>query len=58
MITNNQVDLHKAKAAELFGISVDEVTSAQRQHAKLVYFALNYSTPLTSNLTKLKELKL
>lgn len=35
-------DIHKATAAEVFGVSVDEVTSEQRRSAKAVNFGLIY----------------
>lgn len=35
-------DIHKATAAEVFGVSLDEVTSEQRRRAKAVNFGLIY----------------
>ncbi|MCO7226284.1 DNA polymerase I [Pleionea sp. CnH1-48] len=35
-------DIHKATAAEVFGVSESEVTSEQRRHAKAVNFGLIY----------------
>jgi len=56
-VINNQIDLHTAKAAEMFGVPVAEVTSAQRQHAKRLNFCLNYGTSLTITPITLKELE-
>lgn len=36
------LDVHKATAAEVFGVSVDEVTSEQRRYAKVINFGLIY----------------
>jgi len=36
------LDVHKATAAEVFGVSVDAVTSEQRRHAKAINFGLIY----------------
>ena len=36
------VDVHKATAAEVFGVSVDEVTQDQRRSAKAINFGLIY----------------
>ena len=35
-------DIHKATAAEVFGVAVDEVTGAQRRSAKAINFGLIY----------------
>ncbi len=36
------LDVHKATAAEVFGVAVDEVTSEQRRYAKVINFGLIY----------------
>ena len=36
------LDVHKATAAEVFGVRVDEVTSEQRRYAKVINFGLIY----------------
>ncbi|UXY16031.1 DNA polymerase I [Chitiniphilus purpureus] len=36
------VDIHRATAAEVFGVPVDEVTSEQRRYAKTINFGLIY----------------
>ncbi|WP_410499832.1 DNA polymerase I [Chitinibacter sp. S2-10] len=36
------LDIHKATAAEVFGIALDEVTSEQRRYAKSINFGLIY----------------
>ena len=36
------MDIHRATAAEVFGISCEEVTSLQRRHAKAINFGLIY----------------
>jgi DNA polymerase-1 len=36
------LDIHKATAAEVFGVSLDEVTSEQRRYAKSINFGLIY----------------
>ncbi|WP_313604345.1 DNA polymerase I [Comamonas jiangduensis] len=36
------LDVHKATAAEVFGVGVDEVTSEQRRYAKVINFGLIY----------------
>ncbi|WP_218242641.1 DNA polymerase I [Comamonas fluminis] len=38
----NGLDVHKATAAEVFGVSVDEVSSEQRRYAKVINFGLIY----------------
>lgn len=38
-------DLHKEKAAEIFGVPYEQVTDAQRKYAKMVNYVGNYSTP-------------
>lgn len=38
----NQEDIHKATAAKVFGITIDEVTGAQRSHAKSVNYGIIY----------------
>lgn len=35
-------DIHRATAAEVFGIAIDQVTSDQRRHAKAINFGLIY----------------
>ncbi len=39
---NNGLDVHKATAAEVFGVPLDEVTSDQRRSAKAINFGLIY----------------
>ena len=36
------VDVHRATAAEVFGVAVDQVTSEQRRYAKVINFGLIY----------------
>lgn len=36
------IDIHRATASEVFGISADEVTSEQRRYAKVINFGLIY----------------
>jgi DNA polymerase-1 len=36
------VDVHRATAAEVFGVALDEVTSQQRRYAKVINFGLMY----------------
>ncbi len=38
-------DIHKTRAAELFDVSEEEVTKAQRDFAKCYYYAENYGNP-------------
>jgi len=38
----DNLDIHRATAAEVFGVSVDAVTAEQRRHAKAVNFGLIY----------------
>ena len=38
----NGLDVHKATAAEVFGVGVDEVSSEQRRYAKVINFGLIY----------------
>ena len=38
----NGLDVHKATAAEVFGVSLEEVTSEQRRYAKVINFGLIY----------------
>ncbi len=38
----NGLDVHKATAAEVFGVSVEEVSSEQRRYAKVINFGLIY----------------
>lgn len=40
-------DLHRAKAAEIFGVPEEAVTDAQRKYAKMVNYVGNYSNPDT-----------
>ncbi len=47
------LDVHKATAAEVFGVTVDQVSSEQRRYAKVINFGLIYgmsSYGLASNL--------
>jgi len=39
---NNNFDIHRATASEIFSIELDEVTDEQRRHAKAVNFGLIY----------------
>jgi len=39
---NNNLDIHSATAAEVFGVSLDEVTQDQRRSAKAINFGLMY----------------
>ena len=39
---NNNLDVHSATAAEVFGVSLDEVTQDQRRSAKAINFGLMY----------------
>ena len=39
---NNGLDIHKATAAEIFGVDLGEVLDEQRRHAKAVNFGLIY----------------
>ncbi|MBC3810547.1 DNA polymerase I [Undibacterium aquatile] len=46
-------DVHKATAAEIFGVALDDVTSEQRRYAKVINFGLIYGMSafgLASNL--------
>ena len=36
------IDVHKATAAEVFGVAVDQVSSEQRRYAKVINFGLIY----------------
>ena len=36
------IDVHRATAAEVFGVAVDQVTSEQRRYAKVINFGLIY----------------
>ena len=38
----NGLDVHRATAAEVFGVSVDDVSSEQRRYAKVINFGLIY----------------
>ncbi len=39
---NNELDIHKATAAEIFDVALDDVLDEQRRHAKAVNFGLIY----------------
>ena len=52
---NTKLEELKATASKLFGVPIDEVTSAQRQHAKRLNFCLNYSTSLPITPITLEE---
>ncbi len=39
---NNDLDIHRATASEIFSVSLDEVTDEQRRHSKAVNFGLIY----------------
>ncbi len=39
---NKDIDIHVATAAEVYGVSIDQVTKAQRQNAKVVNFGILY----------------
>ncbi len=39
---NNHVDVHTKTAAEIYNVPMEEVTKAQRRHAKMVNFAVLY----------------
>ena len=39
---NNNEDIHKSTAANVFGINIKEVTKEQRSHAKIVNFGIIY----------------
>ncbi len=39
---NNNLDIHRATASEIFSVSLDEVTDEQRRHSKAVNFGLIY----------------
>ncbi len=39
---NEGLDVHRATAAEVFGVSVDQVSSEQRRYAKVINFGLIY----------------
>src|SRR5205823_14795089 len=39
---SKNIDIHTATAASVYGISVDEVTGAQRRNAKAVNFGIIY----------------
>ena len=39
---NNDIDVHSSTAAEVFGISIDDVTQDQRRSAKAINFGLMY----------------
>lgn len=38
----NDVDVHRATAAEVFGVALEQVTTDQRRHAKAINFGLIY----------------
>ncbi|WP_114973075.1 DNA polymerase I [Rhodoferax ferrireducens] len=39
---HDNMDVHRATAAEIFGVSTDQVTSEQRRYAKVINFGLIY----------------
>ena len=39
---NNDIDVHSSTAAEVFGVSIDNVTQDQRRSAKAINFGLMY----------------
>lgn len=39
---NNDMDIHQAVAAEVFGVKLEDVTSEQRAHAKVINFGIIY----------------
>ena len=39
---NNDIDVHSSTAAEVFGVSIDDVTQDQRRSAKAINFGLMY----------------
>ena len=56
---NNNLDIHAQTAAEVNGISLEEVTSEERSKAKAVNFGLMYGNLLLdlSNALKYQELR-
>lgn len=55
---NHGLDVHRATAAEVFGVAFDDVTSEQRRHAKTINFGLLYGMSaygLSKNLHIKKE---
>lgn len=45
---NNDLDIHKATAAKIFGIPIDKVSSEQRRQAKTINFSIVYGAGATN----------